>query len=208
MEKAKVKICGVTTREDTQLAVQLGADLVGVNFYPPSPRFIDPQDAAGILADLPDHVVRVGVMVNESQSQIEAMLAQCPLDYVQLHGDESPAFCQALRDDGMKVIKALRIRDKRDLSRMEDFDVELILLDAFHQDLYGGSGVAFDWSMLAQEVAQRVLLAGGITPENVAEALELSPWGIDLCSGVEAGKGRKDPVKLKALFEAVERFYE
>ncbi len=206
--RPKIKICGITNLYDARLAVELGADMLGFNFYRPSPRYIDPQSAAEIVAALPDSVITVGILVNEPAAYVHGLRQIVPLDYVQLHGDEDMNYCRSVREPGVRVIKALRIGEAADLQRMNDYDVDLVLLDAFNEQLYGGAGEAFNWDWLTAEVAQHIILAGGIGPDNIEMALRLRPWGIDLCSGVEAEKGRKDPEKMKALFEIVRRFDE
>ena len=201
--RPKIKICGITNLYDARLAVELGTDMLGFNFYPPSPRYIDPQSAADIIAALPDSVIKVGIFVNEPAPQIHGLRQIVRLDYVQLHGDEDAHYCRSVREPGVRVIKALRIGEAADLQRMADYEVDLILLDTFNEKLYGGAGETFNWDWLTPEVAQNVILAGGIGPENIEAALRLRPWGIDLCSGVEVEKGKKDVGKMKQLFEKI-----
>ena len=143
-----------------------------------------------------------GVFVNASLQTIRQAGNECSLDWVQLHGDETPAFCQSLASDTVRVIKAIRVRDKADLEKIEEYMVDAILLDAFHPDQYGGTGLSFDWDLI-QNVNWRVFLAGGITPDNAAKAISLGVYGIDLCSGVESSPGKKDHGKMKALFDSI-----
>ena len=199
----KVKICGITTLPDAQLALDLGADLLGFNFYPPSPRYIPPPAAAKIISALPPETVVAGVFVNATAAEIAAVLSQCRLNLAQLHGDETNAFCREVAQLGLAVIKAFRLRCQEDISQTAEYDVEAILLDAFRPEVYGGSGHRFDWSWVRQSPHQRVFLAGGITPDNVKQALDVGAYGIDLCSGVEAAPGVKDPAKMRLLFERI-----
>jgi len=197
----KIKICGITNQPDAGLAADLGADLLGFNFYPPSPRYLEPDRAAQIIAALPARRPEiVGLFVNAAPAHIAAVLQSCPLTMLQLHGDESPDLCRTLAALGLPLIKALRMRSPADLDRARDYDTPYILLDAFHPDLYGGTGDTFDWSWIASLPDKKILLAGGITPANVQQALAVRPYALDLCSGVEAAPGRKDPQKLRDLF--------
>ena len=203
---AKIKICGITNQFDARLAVDLGADMLGFNFYPPSPRFIQPAHASQIIKSLTcPHTLMVGLFVNTEISVIKDTLATVPLDMVQLHGDETNEFCREVAEMGLPVLKALRIRSREDIGRLGTFDTEYLLLDAFDAKVYGGSGRTFDWSWLSPIEDKKILLAGGITPENITAALAVGTWGIDLCSGVEKEPGIKDPEKMKALFEAINR---
>ena len=203
---AKIKICGITNLTDAQLALKLGANLLGFNFYPPSPRYIDPSAAAPIIAELPDHIKAVGVFVDAGTAGIQKVLNRCSLKMVQLHGAENTQQCLQAAALGVEVIKALRIQQPEDISRINDYQVETFLLDAFHEKLYGGTGHRFDWSWLRQTSHQKIFLAGGITPENVTEALIVGTYGVDLCSGVEESPGIKSPDKMKKLFEEIKRF--
>ena len=198
----KVKICGITTYEDAVTATELGTDLLGFNFFSGSPRFVDVEKAAAIARQLPAFVELAGVFVDASIQTIRQAVAACHLDWVQLHGNESPVFCQSLASDSVKIIKALRVKDKADLDRADAYPVDAMLLDAFHPDQYGGTGLTFDWGMI-QNVERRFFLAGGITPENAPKAISLGVYGIDVCSGVESQPGKKDPAKMKALFDNI-----
>jgi len=203
---AQIKICGITNLPDAQLSLELGADLLGFNFYPPSPRYIDPSTAAQIIADLPDDVNSVGVFVDAGIEGLQAVLSRCPLMMAQLHGTENNRQCRQTAELGVEVIKALRVRRPEDISQLDDYQVETILLDAFHEKLYGGTGHRFDWNWIRQISHQKIFLAGGITPENVYQALAVGTYGIDLCSGVEESPGKKSPGKMKKLFEEIARF--
>lgn len=205
--KAKIKICGITTLEDARLAVELGADYLGFNFYRKSPRYIDPVRAADLIADVRSKTIPVGLFVNATREEIAAVVANGSLSWVQLHGDEDDAFCQAVKVLGVKVIKALRVCSRKDIENLTRLSADILLLDAFHPDVYGGSGETFDWGWLKPLESSHIMLAGGITPDNIAQALAVGTFAVDLCSGVEARPGVKDPEKLKRLFAAVKGFY-
>ncbi|MDH7599845.1 MAG: phosphoribosylanthranilate isomerase [Sedimentisphaerales bacterium] len=198
----KVKICGITNYEDAVASVDCGADIIGFNFYPKSPRYIPVEKAIEIARSLPGFVELAGVFVNSTLDQIRQIAHDCYLDWVQLHGDEGPEFCRSVAADSVKVIKAIRIKDKADLSSMDQYLADAILLDSYSPESYGGTGKAFDWSIL-DRIERRIFLAGGINPDNAPVAVALGVYGIDVCSGVEAYPGKKDPAKLKALFEAI-----
>ncbi|MBN2210293.1 MAG: phosphoribosylanthranilate isomerase, partial [Sedimentisphaerales bacterium] len=206
-DRAKVKICGITTLDDGRYAASLGADFLGFNFYPPSPRYIAPQKAHTIIANLPADVAAVGLFVNASLEDIRQTLEVCPLPWVQLHGDEDADFCRHVSYLDVKVIKALRIRSVDDMAQTTIYDTDALLLDAYHPNLYGGTGECFDWSLLNQLHKQNIFLAGGITPDNVQDALATGVWAIDICSGVEARPGVKDHVKLTQLFARINTYY-
>jgi phosphoribosylanthranilate isomerase len=206
--RAKIKICGITNLSDAQFACGLGADMLGFNFYPKSPRCIDPADAAAIIADLPETCVPVGVVVNPTRDDLRRILKQCPLHSIQLHGDENDDFCRQVSSLGINVIKALRIRTPSDIGRLADYSLNTFLLDAFNENVYGGGGKTFDWNWIAPVAkTHKILLAGGISPDTIEQALRIGTWGIDLCSGVESAPGKKDPEKMKLLFEKIAQFY-
>jgi len=198
----KVKICGITNVEDARAAIDMGADLLGLNFYPRSPRFITATKAAEIIGGLPAFIDVAGVFVNASIEQIHETIEQCQLDWVQLHGDESPAFCDLLRSVNARTMKALRVKDREDIERADDYSTDAVLLDAFHPEKYGGTGLTFDWNIVGH-ISKRVFLAGGINPDNVAAAVELGVYGIDICSGIEAKPGKKDHKKMRKLFDNI-----
>ncbi len=203
----EVKICGITTLDDALMATELGAGYLGFNFYPNSPRYINPLAAAEIIAKLPDSVVSVGLFVNATRERIEQVLRDCRLGMLQLHGDESSEFCRECEPLGLPVMKALRIREPADLRRMDGYPGEIVLLDAFREDAYGGTGHRFDWSWLKDASGKlKIFLAGGIKPENVNEALAVGTWGLDVCSGVETSPGVKDVEKMRTLFEAIRAY--
>ena len=195
----KVKICGITNYQDAMAAIDLGADLLGFNFYPKSPRYLAPEKAADIVHRLPGFIDLVGVFVNASIEQIHEITALCQLDWVQLHGDENVEFCRSFLSHNVKTMKAIRIKDQTDIEKADRFFTDAVLLDAFDPEKYGGTGVTFDWNIVGH-MNKRVFLAGGIHPDNAAAAVELGVYGIDICSGIEAEPGIKDHKKMKKLF--------
>ena len=195
----KVKICGLTNYDDAAAAVDMGADLLGFNFHPESPRFIAPENAAQIINKLPAFVDVAGVFVNHLFEKVSEIIELCQLDWIQLHGDETPKFCRSFQSFNVKTMKAIRVRKQADIEGAEDFFTDAVLLDAFDPKKYGGTGLTFDWNIIGH-INKRVFLAGGINPENVEKAVELGIYGIDVCSGVESRPGRKDHKKMKKLF--------
>ncbi len=183
--------------------MELGADALGFIFYPKSKRSIRVKDAANICNALPPFVARVGVFVNESESEIEQALNQCGLTALQFHGDESPGFC---RKFAAKSIKAIRVKDEVSLSVATEYDVDAVLLDTYTDTERGGTGRTFDWSLAVKAkelLVPPLILSGGLTPENVTEAIRVvRPYGVDVASGVERSPGKKDPDKLRRFIEA------
>jgi phosphoribosylanthranilate isomerase len=200
----RIKICGITNLEDALLAAALGADALGFIFYAKSPRKVPPEAARKIIAQLPPFVSAVGVFVDEEAAVVQQVAAQVRLDWVQLHGQESPEYCRSL---GRRVIKAFRIQDQDSLRRLADYRgvAQALLLDTYKPGQVGGTGEVFDWH-LAREAKKYgpIILAGGLTPDNVAQAIVTAlPHAVDAASGTEAAPGRKDPEKLRAFFAAV-----
>jgi phosphoribosylanthranilate isomerase len=198
----KVKICGITNYEDAVAALDLGADLLGFNFYHKSPRFVPPEKAGEIIGKLPAFIDIAGVFVNESIERVHEIQNICQLDWVQLHGDEDTEFCKQFLSHNVKVLKAIRVKDQEDIKKADVFFTDAVLLDAFDPEKYGGTGLSFDWNVIGH-INKRVFLAGGINPDNAAEAAELGVYGIDVCSGIEAEPGKKDHEKMKKLFENI-----
>ena len=198
----KVKICGITNYDDAIAAMDMGADLLGFNFYPDSPRYVTPKQAKSIINKLPGFIDTAGVFVNESAESIHETNAVCHLDWVQLHGDEDPEFCRSLLSHNVKTMKAIRVKDQTDIEMADSFFTDAVLLDAFDPDKYGGTGLTFDWNVIGH-IGKRVFLAGGINPDNAAAAVKLGVYGIDVCSGIEASPGKKDHSKMKKLFENI-----
>ena len=188
----RVKICGITNVRDARLAAQVGADALGFNFYRRSARYIRPERVKAIVAVLPPLVTTVGVFVNESADAIMETCRMCGLDAAQLHGDERPNHVDAVR--GFRRIKAIRVATARDVALCGRYHVEAFLLDAYVAGRRGGTGETFDWR-LAREARQfgSIILAGGLTPENVEEAIQAAaPYAVDVASGVESEPGKKD----------------
>lgn len=199
----KVKICGLTNYKDAMAAVDMGADLLGFNFYPKSPRYVTTEQAAEIIGKLPGFVDTVGLFVNSSLEEIQEPLGRYSFDWVQLHGDETPEFCEQFRTVNVRTMKAIRVKDENDIERAEEYFTDAILLDAYDPEKYGGTGLTFDWNIIGH-ITKRVFLAGGINPDNVVKAVKLGVYGIDVCSGIEVEPGKKDHKKMKALFDNIE----
>ena len=202
---AHVKICGITRHEDAELAASLGAWAIGFNFWPKSKRRCDPAVAAGIARALRRKVELVGVFVNPTLDEVAHAVEAIGLTHVQLHGDEGPAFCAAVAQrTATRVIKALGIASGADIRAIERFHTDLHMLDAAAGSAYGGTGRTWDWGLIAQRHSKiPVILAGGLTPENVADAIaSVRPWGVDVASGVESAPGIKDPAKVEAFIAA------
>ncbi len=207
VERAKVKICGITRLDDGRCAASLGANFLGFNFYPSSPRYLTPEEARDIIAVLPAGVAAVGLFVNATLETIRQTLAVCPLPWVQLHGDEDADFCRRAAHLGVKVIKALRIRRADDLQQAASFNTDAILLDAYHPNFYGGTGECFDWTWLNHLNKKNIFLAGGLSPDNIQDALATGVGAVDVCSGVESRPGIKDHDKLSLLFKRINDYY-
>lgn len=205
-QPVKVKVCGITNAEDASAAVEAGADALGFIFYEQSPRYVVPAVASRIIAELPPLVLPVGVFVNEGMATVRSIMDKCGLAMAQLHGDESASYCRELSRPAMK---ALRLKDRGSLLALAEYQgrggVRGFVLDSFSEIAYGGTGQVTDWT-LAAEVAKStpILLAGGLTPDNVAQAVRtVRPYGVDVSSGVESAPGKKEHAKLRAFVEAV-----
>jgi len=198
----KVKICGITSYTDAIAATKFGADLIGFNFYKKSPRYIEPAEAEKIISKLPAFVDVAGVFVNSPLEEIRQIMDRCQLNWVQLHGDESPEFCRLFLTLDVKTMKAIRVKEKKDIRRADDFFTDAVLFDAFEAGKYGGTGRKFDWNIIGH-MSKRVFLAGGINPDNAAKAISPGVYGIDVCSGIESEPGKKDHKKMKKLFENI-----
>ncbi len=201
----RVKICGITRREDARLAVELGASALGFNFYSPGPRYIAPAQAKLIIQALPPFVMAVGVFADEMDCErVAAAAREARVAAVQLHGPRFPASNRALED--YPVIRAVAISEGFKVEDLSRLNASAFLLDSFDPALRGGTGRTFDWNLARQ--AKRygvIILAGGLTPENVREAIcEARPFAVDVASGVESTPGKKDAAKLRAFFAAVE----
>ena len=198
----KVKICGMTRLEDTLLAAKEGADAVGFIFYKKSPRHVSAKTVKTIVEALPPFIETIGVFVNESADRINRIADSCRLSAVQLHGNESPAFCKKIR---RKVIKAVRVKGQDSFHGLSSYKVSAFLLDSYSDQQQGGTGETFDWRLVSEgKKYGPVILAGGLDSSNVAHAIQkVKPYGVDVCSGVEKSPGVKDPTKLKAFIKAV-----
>jgi len=205
--KVKVKICGITNWKDARQAAEAGADFLGFNFYECSPRYIAPEKARAIIRRLPKKIAAVGVFVNESEKTMHQIAAGTGLNCVQLHGDETATTIARL-SKSWPVIKAVRIEKSFRLARLSRFEkANALLLDGFDKNHWGGTGETFDWSVArkAKHYGQ-IFLAGGLTPENVGDAIRAArPYAVDVCSGVERIPGKKDGAKVKALMRAVRK---
>lgn len=204
----RVKFCGITNLDDGREAARLGAWAIGLNHHPESPRFCQPQVAVEIGAALKRRLEIVGVFVNPTLDEVAAAAENESLTMVQLHGDEGPAFCrETARRTGCKVIKALRVRSRVDVRAAEAYRTDFHLLDAHQPGMRGGTGESFDWELLAGRRSEvPLILAGGLTPENVADAVAAArPFAVDVASGVEARPGVKDHSLMARFVEGAER---
>ncbi|MBZ5696003.1 MAG: phosphoribosylanthranilate isomerase [Acidobacteriia bacterium] len=204
MARVKVKICGITNWTDARRAIAGGAELLGFNFYERSPRYITPAKARRIVRRLPKNVRAVGVFVNETEQKMLDTARTVGLDQLQLHGDESPAMVARLARS-LPVIKAVRVRKPFRASQLAPFKrASAFLLDGFDRSARGGTGKTFDWEIARRAKRYgRIFLAGGLTPENIGDAIRAArPYAVDVCSGVEARPGKKDPVRMRKLLRA------
>lgn len=200
----KIKICGITNHQDAQVAAGLGVDALGFVFYKASPRYVKPNLAKDIIAALPPFITTVGVFVDEEAEVIRQISHDCCLQVVQLHGHEPPDFCRGFKN---KVIKAIRIKDKLSLIDIDKYPVDALLLDTYQTDKFGGTGEVFNWELASEAKKHaRIILAGGLNPENIQQALKsVNPYAVDVSSGVEEEPGKKDADKLRDLVERVRR---
>ena len=198
----RVKICGITNLADAQVAVEAGADALGFNFYEKSPRFISTKSAAEISRALPLFTLRVGVFVNPVEDFVRRAIGECGLSLLQFHGDEPPDVCTQF---GLMSMKAFRVRDADSLKELQNYRTDAWLLDAYSPEALGGTGEKFNWHLAveAQKFGKPIFVAGGLTPENVAEAVRLvHPFGVDVSSGVEFSPGKKNHAKMRSFIEA------
>jgi phosphoribosylanthranilate isomerase len=201
--RTRVKICGITSVADGLAAARHGADAIGLIFYPPSPRLVSPARAREIAAGLPPFVARVAVFVNPVEAEVDAAIRACRPDLLQFHGEERPEFCRRF---GVPYLRAARVRDGVDLLEfLSPFsDAAGWLLDAFRQELYGGTGEAFDWDLIPHGLQRPLVLSGGLDAGNVGNAIRrVKPWAVDVSSGVESAKGVKDERRIAAFMEVV-----
>ena len=188
------------------MAVEAGADALGFVFFQGSSRYISPDEAADVIRRLPPFVQTVGLFVNEEAATVNLLADRCGLDVVQLHGDESPDYCAEIR---RRIIKAFRVKDSASLDTLPQYRVAACLLDTWSPAAYGGTGTTFNWDIAARAAAsQRIILAGGLTPENVAAAIDaVSPYAVDVSSGVESAPGKKDAGLTRAFIDAARRLH-
>ncbi len=206
----RIKICGIANADDAHAAADAGADALGFVFHGKSPRHISPEDAGGIAAKLPPFITTVGVFVDETMETISNAAKTARLACIQLHGRETPEFCaEATRTTGLKVIKAFRMRSPADAERINGYKdcASAFLLDAFSTDAAGGTGHTFDWKIAVEAKKYgRIILSGGLNPENVSAALQtVAPYAVDVSSGVEASPGRKDHTKIKRFIAEIRK---
>jgi len=203
-----VKICGITNLDDALAAVAAGADALGFNFYKPSPRYLSPQHAREIIEQLPESVLMVGVFVNEeSPDAVRSIANEAGIRALQLHGDESPEYCRDLAGN-YYVIKTFAVSDTFDVLTANPYEVEAIMLDTKHNILRGGSGRVFDWSVAQRAAATipKLFLAGGLSPENIENAVEIvRPYAVDACSALEDRPGKKNHERMRVFVNTVRR---
>ncbi|MGE0486134.1 MAG: phosphoribosylanthranilate isomerase [Gammaproteobacteria bacterium] len=201
--RVRIKFCGITSAIDAAAAVSAGADALGFVFYPPSPRYVAPALAAEIIAGLPPFVTAVGLFVNAAPAEVRDTVSATGVSLVQFHGDEPPEAC---RHSPCRWVKAIRVAPETDIAAAAARYVEAsaLLLDTYDAALYGGSGRTFDWSLLPERLQRPLVLAGGLTPDNVAEAVRRTrPYAVDVSGGIEVTKGRKDPHKMRRFVTEV-----
>ena len=214
IKKTRTKICGITRLEDLRAVVDAGADALGFVFYPPSPRYLTPEAAAPLISSMPPFVTSVGLFVNATLEELQAVIKQAPIQLLQFHGDESAQECHRLASAvNRPFIRAFRVKPDTSAADLLECEAEYqaasplfqgLLLDTF-VDSFGGSGKVFDWSLIPKELAPRVVLSGGLSVQNVNDAVRrVRPFALDISSGVELAKGIKDEAKLRAFMQAVQ----
>jgi phosphoribosylanthranilate isomerase len=210
----KVKICGITNKRDAMGASDLGVDMLGFVFYKNSKRYVEPKIVRDIVNELPPSVLKVGVFVNEDKDRVISVAGDCSLDMLQFHADETPDYCGSFyagrepaygEKDSYKVIKAFRIKDKDSLKGINDYNVDFYMLDTYSSKTLGGTGAIFDWKMAESfEFLKPIIVSGGLNPDNVGNAVRmLSPYGVDVSSGIEDSPGRKNLDLMKKFIEKV-----
>src|ERR1044072_8328574 len=199
-----VKICGITNLEDALAAVEAGVDALGFNFYKPSPRYITPQHAREIIEQLPESLLTVGAFVNEESEDVRKIGKEAGMRAVQLHGDETPEYCRELAD--FYVIKTFAVSDTFESQAAHAYKVDAIMLDTKHNNLRGGTGQVFDWSLAEQAAPTipKLFLAGGLSPENVENAIKtVRPYAVDACSALEDRPGKKNEERMRVFINTV-----
>lgn len=203
--RTRVKICGITNEADALTAAKYGADAIGLVFYALSPRHVSIEQASEIIENLPPFVAKVGLFVNASQQEIEAVLSKVDLDTLQFHGDETPEQCSTYK---LPYLKAIRVRSDTNLIQYAQIysTAKALLLDAYSGNAYGGTGLVFDWQLIPRNLSKPIILAGGLTPENVGSAIsQVMPYAVDVSGGVERSKGIKDQAKIADFMRAVQQ---
>ena len=206
MKSIWIKICGITNVEDAKKAAALGADALGFIFYEKSPRKTTKEKAKEIINSLPKEVVKVGLFVDELEEKVNEIASYCNFDILQFHGDETPDYCKKFPQ---KIIKAFRVENKESLVNIPKYEVDYYLLDAYSEVAPGGTGRTFNWKLAiaAKKFERPIILSGGLNPENIIEAIEkVSPFGVDVSSGVELSPGKKDHKKLEEFITKVKGF--
>ena len=201
--RTRIKICGITSVEDALAAAQLGADAIGLVFYPPSPRYVEVEQAAEIAAALPPFVTTVGLFVNADEQTISEVVSRVRIDLIQFHGNECKDYCGLHQ---RPYLKAVRMSDEVDLDKqMTDYaQARALLLDTYKAGVPGGTGEQFSWDRVPAHLADKIILAGGLTPENVEDAIaQVHPYAVDVSGGVELAPGKKDKEKMARFIEAV-----
>jgi phosphoribosylanthranilate isomerase len=202
----KIKICGITNKRDAIAAAELRPDMIGFVFYSGSKRYVEPRLVRDIANELPSFISKVGVFVDMDKNRVIEIARECALDMLQFHGDETPDYCADLKKS-YKVMKAFRIKDSGSLKGINDYDVNFYMLDSYSEKSKGGTGENFDWNIVESfEFLKPVMLSGGLKPDNVRDAIEkLSPYGVDVSSGVESSPGKKEIDFMKKFVENVRK---
>jgi phosphoribosylanthranilate isomerase len=209
MKRVRVKFCGITSSADAEKAVSAGSDALGFVFFKDSPRYIEPESAGAIIKTLPPFVTSVGVFVNEDIRFIQDCAEKCGLGAVQMHGDETPEYCSIFRGlglKGIKLIKGIRLKDQESIRSIEDCQADAVLLDAYKKDIYGGTGKVLDRSLavLAKEYGKKLIISGGLNPDNVREIIEeLKPYAVDVSSGIESSPGEENIELMEEFIQEV-----
>ncbi|MFW5432089.1 MAG: phosphoribosylanthranilate isomerase [Methylophilaceae bacterium] len=201
--RTRAKICGITHVDDALAAAKYGADAIGLVFYAPSPRYVTITQAATISAALPPFISVVALFVNATQAEVSDVLSKVRVDVLQFHGDESEAECAQY---GLPYLKAIRVKQDTNLIQYAQMysSAKALLLDTYSDDAVGGTGQVFDWSLIPKNLPIPIILAGGLSPENVREAVkQVQPYAVDVSGGVEQSKGIKDPIKVAAFLDAI-----
>lgn len=209
--KVRVKFCGITSIEDRDSAIRAGADAIGLVFFKDSPRFISMEKAERITIDIPPFISVVGVFVNQNPEFIEECIERCSLNAVQMHGDEDADYCLKFKNrdfSGVRLIKSIRVKDRESIASIENCPSDAILLDAYKEDAYGGTGEGFDLSLavIAKEYGKNIIMSGGLNPDNVYEVIKkVKPYGVDVSSGIESSPCRKNMELMEEFMKEVDR---